>query len=162
MLAVDQSGSMAESVIYAAVTAAIFASLDVLKTRLIFFATEIVDMSDLLHDPVEILFSAQLGGGTDIARAVAYASDQLIERPGRTIFILVSDLFEGGDRNDLLARMRNLVESKVKAMCLLALTDRGQPAYDHELARDLVEIGVPCFGATPERLVERMEQILRG
>jgi Mg-chelatase subunit ChlD len=162
VLAVDQSGSMAESVVFAAITAAIFASLDVLRTRLIFFDTEIADMTPLLRDPVEVLFSAQLGGGTDIARAVAYASEELIERPEKTIFIVVSDLFEGGDRADLLARMRALVESKVKAMCVLALTDRGQPAHDHELAKELAAVGVHCFASTPQGLVERLERILRG
>src|SRR5207237_10297875 len=113
-LVVDQSGSMAESVVYSSVMAAIFASLDVLRTRLLFFDTEVVDVTPLLSDPVDVLFAAQLGGGTDINRAVAYAQKHFIERPERTLFILVTDLCEGGDRQQLIGRMRQLVDSRVK------------------------------------------------
>jgi hypothetical protein len=161
-LLVDQSGSMAESVVYSAVMAAIFASLDVLRTRLLFFDTEVVDATPLLDDPVEVLFSTQLGGGTDINRAVAYAQEHFIERPEKTLFVLVSDLYEGGDGEQLVARMRQLVDSRVAVMCLLALTDQGRPSYDHELAAALQEIGVPCFGCTPHLLVDVMERVLRG
>jgi Mg-chelatase subunit ChlD len=162
VLLVDQSGSMAESVVYASVMAAIFASLDVLRTRLLFFDTELADMTEHLSDPVEILFSAQLGGGTDINRAVAYAEENFLERPEKTLFILISDLFEGGDREALMARMRRLVESKVKVISLLALTDGGRPAYDHDLARQLDALGVHPFGCTPHMLVEVMEKVMRG
>lgn len=162
VLAVDQSGSMAQSVVYSSIMAAIFASLDVLRTRMILFDTELVDVTSLLGDPVELLLSAQLGGGTDIHRAVAHVADHLIERPERTIFILISDLFEGGDRDALLARMRALAESRVKALVLLALSDRGRPAYDHDLARELEGLGVRCFGATPSLLVEVMARLLAG
>lgn len=162
VLLVDQSGSMAESVVYASVMAAIFASLDVLKTRLIFFDTEVADMTEHLADPVEILFGAQLGGGTDINRALAYAEEQYFERPEKTLLILISDLFEGGDRDDLLARMRRLVESRVKVISILALSDGGRPAYDHELARAFDALGVHPFGCTPQLLVETMEKVMRG
>jgi Mg-chelatase subunit ChlD len=161
-LAVDQSGSMAESVVYSAVMAAIFASLDVLQTRLLFFDTEVVDVTPLLSDPVEILFSAQLGGGTDIHRAVAYAQEHFIERPERTLFILITDLYEGGDREGLVARMRQLVEARVRCICLLALSDGGKPSYDHGLAAQLQGLGVPCFGCTPKLLVAVMERLLKG
>ena len=127
-LAVDQSGSMAESVVYSSVMAAIFASLDVIKTKLLFFDTEIVDVTPLLSDPVEVIFSTQLGGGTDINRAVAYAQVNFIERPEKTLFVLITDLFEGGNGEELIARMRQIVESKVRAICLLALSDSGRPA----------------------------------
>jgi Mg-chelatase subunit ChlD len=162
ILLVDQSGSMAESVVYAAVVAAIFASLDVLRTRLVLFDTEVVDATPLLGDPVDVLFAAQLGGGTDINRAVAYARDRLVERPDRTLFILITDLFEGGDARELVARLRELVESQARCLCVLALTDTGRPAHDHELARELVEIGVPCFGCTPRLLVDHVAQLIRG
>jgi Mg-chelatase subunit ChlD len=161
-IVVDQSGSMAESVVYSSVMAAIFASLDVLRTRLLFFDTAVVDMTPVLVDPVDVIFSAQLGGGTDINRAVAYAQEAFIERPEKTIFLLITDLFEGGDVEQLVARMRALVESKVKALVLLALSDSGRPSYNHELARRLVELGVHCFGCTPKLLVQVMERILRG
>ena len=162
VLLVDQSGSMAESVVYASVMAAIFASLDVLRPRLVVFDTEVVDLTPLLSDPVDVLFAAQLGGGTDINRAVAYAQANLIERPERTLLILVSDLYEGGNAGELVARLRQLVDSRVRALTLLALTDAGRPSYDHALAQALVELGVPCFGCTPRRLVEVIARVLRG
>lgn len=159
---VDQSGSMGESVVYSSVMAAIFASLNVLKTRLAFFDTEIADVSHLLVDPVDVIFSTQLGGGTDINRAVAYAEQNFFERPEKTIFILITDLYEGGNAEEMLARMRRLVESRVRTICLLALSDHGKPSYDHENARRLTEIGVPCFGCTPKLLVRVMEKLMRG
>lgn len=161
-LVVDQSGSMAESVVYSSVMAAIFASLDVLRTRLLLFDTEVVDATPLLEDPVELLFSTQLGGGTDIARAVAYAQQHLVERPEKTLFILVTDLCEGGDREALLGRLRQLVDSRVRVLCLLALTDSGRPSYDHDLAREVAALGVPCFGCTPRLLIQVLDRVLRG
>jgi Mg-chelatase subunit ChlD len=162
VLCVDQSGSMAESVVYASVVAAIFASLDVVRTKLLFFDTEIVDATPLLGDPVDVLFATQLGGGTDIARAVAYAREHLVERPDRTLFILVTDLYEGGDAAALVARMRELVESRAKCLCVLALTDSGRPSYDHELAQALAAVGVPCMGCTPRLLVDEVAKLMRG
>jgi hypothetical protein len=161
-IAVDQSGSMAESVVYSSVMAAIFASLDVLRTRLLFFDTEIADVTPILVDPVEVLFSAQLGGGTDINRAVAYAQQNFIERPEKTIFLLITDLYEGGNGEELVLRMRQLVESKVKALVLLALSDSGRPSYDHALAQRLTDLGVHCFGCTPKLLVQVMERVMKG
>jgi hypothetical protein len=161
-LCVDQSGSMAESCVYASVMAAIFASLDVLKTRLVVFDTEVVDLTPILVDPVEVLFTAQLGGGTDINRAVAWTQQNAIERPEKTIFILITDLFEGGNAEELVVRMRQLVDAKVKAMVLLALSDSGKPSYDHQLAARLQEMGVPCFGCTPKRLIGVMERVMKG
>jgi hypothetical protein len=159
---VDQSGSMAESVVYSSVMAAIFASLDVLRTRLLLFDTEVVDMTPMLVDPVDILFSAQLGGGTDINRAVAYAQQNFIERPDKTLFILITDLYEGGNGKQLVARMRKLVESRVKVVTLLALSDGGHPSYDHGMAKSFAELGIPCFGCTPKKLVALMEKVLSG
>lgn len=161
VILVDQSASMAESVVYSAVMAAIFASLDVLKTRLLFFDTDVVDMSHLLVDPVDVLFSAQLGGGTDIQRAVAYAQAHFIEHPEKTLLILVSDLFEGGHREELLRRMRQLTDSRVKILCLLALSDGGAPSYNHELAHELSALSIPCFGCTPKLLVDVVERIFK-
>ncbi|EYF06213.1 VWA domain-containing protein [Chondromyces apiculatus] len=159
---VDQSGSMAESVVYSSIMAAIFASIDVLRTRLLFFDTEVVDVTPLLVDPVEALFTAQLGGGTDINRAVAYAQQHFIERPEKTLFILISDLYEGGNKTDLLGRLQQLVDSRVKTVCLLALTDGGKPSYDHEMAAKVTALGIPCFGCTPKLLVKVVERIMKG
>jgi Mg-chelatase subunit ChlD len=159
---VDQSGSMAESVVYSSIMAAIFASIDVLKTRLLFFDTEVVDVTPLLVDPVDVLFTAQLGGGTDINRAVSYAQQSFVERPEKTLFILISDLYEGGNRAELKSRMRQLVDSKVKVLCLLALSDTGRPSYDHEIAQALGEMGIPCFGCTPSLLPQVVERVMKG
>jgi VWA domain containing CoxE-like protein len=159
---VDQSGSMATSVVYASIMAAIFASLDSLRTRLVAFDTEIADLTPLLDDPVEVLFSAQLGGGTDIERAVAYAQTQLIDRPSKTLLLLVTDLYEGGDARKLVTRLGQLVESGVQVLCMLALGEGGAPAHHEALAAELVALGVPCFACTPDRLAEVIEDALGG
>lgn len=161
---VDQSGSMAESAVYSSVMAAIFASIDVLKTHLAFFnERDIVDMTPVLVDPVEVLFSAKLGGAEDLNRAVAYAEEHFIERPEKTMLVLVTDLYDTcGDVEALILRMRRLVEAKVKAMVLLKLSDSGRPSFNHELARRLTELGVHCFGCTPRLLVGVMERIMKG
>lgn len=161
---VDQSGSMAVSAVYSAVMAAIFASLDVLRTHLAFFnERDIVDMTPLLVDPVEVLFSAQLGGAEDLNRAVAFAEERYITQPDRTILILITDLFDTcGDVEQLLLRARRLVESKVKMLVLLKLSDEGQPSYNHELARRLGELGVYCFGCTPRLLVSVVERVMKN
>jgi uncharacterized protein with von Willebrand factor type A (vWA) domain len=159
---VDQSGSMAESVVYSSIMAAIFASIDVLQTRLLFFDTEVVDVTPLLVDPVDVLFTAQLGGGTDINRAVAYAQKELVVRPEKTLFLLISDLYEGGNRDELITRMRQLADARVKSMCLLALSDGGKPSYDHDLARIFGEMGIPCFGCTPKLLAEVVGRVMKG
>jgi hypothetical protein len=157
---VDQSGSMGESVVYSAVFAAVFAGLPALDTRLVLFDTNVADVSDQLSDPVELLFGVQLGGGTDIARAVAYASG-LIEQPERTILILITDLHEGGDRASLLRGLSSLREDRVRVLCVLALNDGGVASFDHALARDVAALDVPTFVATPNRLVEAVERALR-
>ena len=164
VILVDQSGSMSVSVVYSSVMAAIFASLDVLKTHLVFFnEKDIVDMTESLVDPVDVLFSAQLGGAEDLNRAVAYAEEHFIEQPEKTILLLITDLFDTmGDTEQLAIRMRRLVESKVKAMVLLKLSDEGRPSYNHELARTLTDIGVHCFGCTPKLLVDIMERVMKN
>ena len=162
VIAVDQSGSMAQSVVYSSVMAAIFASLDMLRTLLLFFDTEIVDVTPVLVDPVEVLFASQLGGGTDINRAVAYVQEHFIENPEKTIFLLITDLYEGGDATSLVARVRTLCESKVKVLVLLALSDGGKPSYDHQLAAQLSALGAYCFGCTPKLLVKVVERIMKN
>jgi uncharacterized protein with von Willebrand factor type A (vWA) domain len=161
IILVDQSGSMANSAIYASLMACIFASLQVLETHLVVFDTSIVDLTPYLSgDPVELLFSLQLGGGTDIAQAVAYGAS-LVNRPEKCIVVLITDLFEGGDEAALLARLRALRESKVQVLCLLALED-GKPVYHKTLARQVAALDIPTVAATPNKLLELMEQILKG
>ena len=162
VIAVDQSGSMAQSVVYSSVMAAIFASIDVLRTRLLFFDTEIVDVTPMLVDPIEVLFASQLGGGTDINRAVAYVQEHFIEQPEKTIFLLITDLYEGGDAASLVARVRQLLDSKVKVLVLLALVEGGTPSYDHALAAQLTALGAYCFGCTPKLLVKVVERIMKN
>jgi NAD(P)-dependent dehydrogenase (short-subunit alcohol dehydrogenase family) len=163
ILVVDQSGSMARTCVYASVMAAIFASLDALRTRMVLYDTEVVDVSHLLDDPVEILFTAQLGGGNDGKRALAYVQDTYLENPEKTIFLWITDLGEPQqDFPEIVSRMRTLVDSKVKTFVLLALDEGGRPWFDHELAAKLTEIGVLCFGCTPRRLVDVMERAIKG
>ena len=161
IVCVDQSGSMASSVVYSSIMAAIFASLSVLRTNLVFFDTQIVDMTEQLSDPVEILFGTQLGGGTDIAKAVTYCAQQVVQ-PEKTIFLLITDLYEGGNRSVLLSQLGALVESKVHALCLLALDDTGRASYDHDLAHKVADLGIPAFACTPNKLIQMMENILQG
>ncbi|WP_280393926.1 VWA domain-containing protein [Nocardia brasiliensis] len=150
VLAIDQSGSMASSVVYASVFGAVLASMRSLRTSLVVFDTEIVDLTDKLDDPVEVLFGTQLGGGTDINRAIAYAQS-LITRPTNTLFVLISDLYEGGVRDEMLRRINAMKESGVQVVALLALSDEGAPAFDHENAAALAALGVPAFACTPDK-----------
>ncbi|MFB8008906.1 VWA domain-containing protein [Nocardia sp. NPDC056000] len=150
VLAIDQSGSMASSVVYASVFGAVLASMRSLKTSLVVFDTAVVDLTDKLADPVDVLFGTQLGGGTDINRAIAY-SQSLITRPADSLFVLISDLYEGGVRAEMLRRIRSMKESGVQVVVLLALSDEGAPSYDRDNAAALTALGVPAFACTPDR-----------
>ncbi|WP_067688041.1 VWA domain-containing protein [Nocardia jejuensis] len=150
VLAIDQSGSMASSVVYASVFGAVLASMRSLKTSLVVFDTAVVDLTEKLADPVDVLFGTQLGGGTDINRAIAY-SESLITRPADTLFVLISDLYEGGIRAEMLRRVRAMKEAGVQVVVLLALSDEGAPAYDRENAAALLALDVPAFACTPDR-----------
>jgi len=149
VLAVDQSGSMADSVVYSAVFGAVLASMRSLRTSLVVFDTSVVDLTDRLGDPVDVLFATQLGGGTDINRAVAYCQG-LVARPADTLFVLISDLYEGGARDELLRRVATLQAGGVQVLVLLALSDSGAPAYDRDTAAALAALGVPAFACTPD------------
>ncbi len=149
VLCVDQSGSMAASVAYAGVFAAVLASMRSLRTSLVVFDTAVVDLTDQLADPVDVLFGTQLGGGTDIGRAVGYCRS-LVTRPQDTIFVLISDLYEGGDRDELLRRVAAMVAAGVQVVVLLALCDDGAPDYDRDTAAVLAALGVPAFACTPD------------
>ena len=155
ILSIDQSGSMATSVVYASIFGAVLASLPSLATRLVVFDTAVADLTDLLQDPVELLFGAQLGGGTDINRALAYCQS-LIRRPAETILVLVSDLYEGGNREEMLHRVAGLVAAGVQVIALLALSDDGAPGYDHHVAASFAALGIPTFACTPELFPELM------
>ncbi|KQY38699.1 MULTISPECIES: VWA domain-containing protein [Nocardia] len=159
VLAIDQSGSMAASVVYASVFGAVLASMRSLKTSLVVFDTEIVDLTDQLSDPVDVLFGTQLGGGTDINRAIAY-SQTLITRPTDSLFVLISDLYEGGVRNEMLRRCNAMKEAGVQVVVLLALSDEGAPAYDHDNAAALAALGIPAFACTPDKFPDLLATAL--
>jgi Mg-chelatase subunit ChlD len=161
VLAVDQSASMASSVVYASVFAAVLASMRTLHTSLVVFDTAVVDLTDHLHDPVELLFGTQLGGGTDINRAIGYCQS-LISRPRDTVLVLVSDLFEGGVEEELHARIAALVESGVRVVALLALSDDGAPAHDADNAAVFAALGVPAFACTPDEFPELLAVAIEG
>ncbi|MEN3747533.1 VWA domain-containing protein [Sphingomonas sp. HF-S3] len=160
ILCVDQSGSMASSVVYASIFAAVMASLPVVATKLVCFDTEIVDLTEELADPVEVLFGVQLGGGTDIDRAIAYCEDR-IERPGKAHLVLITDLYEGGDAESLVERLMRLVASGVNVIVLLALSDSGRPSYDPKLSARVASLGIPVFACTPDQFPELMATALR-
>jgi Mg-chelatase subunit ChlD len=160
VLCVDQSGSMATSVVYASIFAAVMASLPVVSTKLVCFDTAILDLTEDLADPVDVLFGVQLGGGTDINSAIAYCANR-IERPSKTHLVLISDMYEGGDANDLVSRVAQLVTIGVNVIVLLALTDTGRPSYDPALSGRVASLGVPVFACTPDQFPDLMATALR-
>ncbi len=161
ILDIDQSGSMGQSILYSSVMACVLASMSAVKTSVVAFDTQIMDLTPLCADPVDLLFGFQMGGGTDIAKSVAYCQG-LVEAPGKTLFFLISDLYEGGNRAALLRRVEELKESGAKVVVLLAIADGGRPFYDPETARRIAAMGIPCFACAPERLPELLERCLKG
>lgn len=161
VVAIDQSGSMAESVVHAAVFGAVLASIPALSTRVVAFDTAVVDLTPVLHDPVDVLFGVQLGGGTDISAALGYCRS-CISRPSSTVLFLVSDLFEGGNVDRMRAHVAELVQSGVTVVVLLALSDEGAPMYDHANAAALAELGVPSMACTPDAFPDLLGAALEG
>ena len=159
ILDIDQSGSMGESVIYSSVMGCILASMNALKTHIVAFDTEIHDMTDLSSDPVDLLYGIQLGGGTDIEKSVKYCAD-LVAEPNKTTMFLITDLYEGGNRNGLLRRLSELKESGVNLIVLLAISDQGKPFYDAHMAEKIAGFDIPCFACPPEKLPELLELAL--
>ena len=155
ILLVDESGSMASSVVYAGVLGAVLASIRAVRTSLVVFDTAVVDLTAQLHDPVEVLFGTQLGGGTDINKALGYAQT-LVQNPQDTVLVLISDLFEGGQRAEMLKKAAALRQSGVAMVALLALNDEGAPAYDHHNAAALAALDIPAFACTPDLFPDLM------
>ncbi|ONG39155.1 hypothetical protein BKE30_10315 [Alkanindiges hydrocarboniclasticus] len=155
VLCVDQSGSMAPSVVYSSLFAAVMASIRAVSTQMVVFDTSIVDLTPLLADPVDVLFGTQLGGGTDIAKALKFCR-QKITRPEDTIFILVSDLYEGGDAKQMLKQAAEMVNSGIQVIALLALSDEGAPFYDANHATLFSQMGIPTFACTPDQFPDIM------
>ncbi|MEO1449575.1 MAG: VWA domain-containing protein [Bacteroidota bacterium] len=149
ILLVDQSASMAASVVYAGVLGSVLASLRALKTHLVVFDTQVVDLTDRMHDPVDVLLGTQLGGGTDIGKALIYARG-LIRRPKDTVLVLLSDLYEGGNRATMLQQVQEIKQSGVNFLSLLALNDEGRPFYDRDMAQQFATLGIQAFASTPD------------
>ena len=160
ILCVDQSGSMGSSVVYSSVFGAVLASLPAVRTQMVVFDTAVVDLTKELNDPVELLFGTQLGGGTDINRALAYV-EQIIRNPSDTILVLISDLYEGGNANDMLRRVANIKASGVQFICLLALNDEGSPMYDKNMANKFADLGIPAFACTPKLFPDLMAAAIK-
>ena len=161
VLAIDQSGSMASSVVYASVFGAVLASIRSLRTSLVAFDTAVVDLTSQLSDPVDVLFGVQLGGGTDINQAIAYCQG-LITRPRDSIFVLISDLYEGGIQEEMLARMADLHAAGVQVVVLLALSDEGAPSFDAANAAALAALGIPAFACTPDAFPDLLALAIEG
>jgi len=159
VLCLDQSGSMGTSVIYSGIFGAVMASIPPIQTRMVVFDTSVVDLTDELSDPVELLFGVQLGGGTDINLALTYCQ-QIIRKPLDTVLVLITDLYEGGNADEMLKRAATLVATGVQLIVLLALNDDGAPSYDHHNAEFLASLNVPVFACTPDKFPELMAAAL--
>lgn len=159
ILCLDQSGSMGTSVIYSGIFGSVLASLPAVNTRMVVFDTAVVDLTDDLQDPVDLLFGVQLGGGTDIARALTYCQG-IITRPQDTVLVLVTDLYEGGSEQEMRKRFASIVASGVQLIVLPALNDDGAPSYDKSHAEFLATLGIPTFACTPDKFPELMATAL--
>ena len=159
ILCLDQSGSMGTSVIYSGIFGSVLASLPAVNTRMVVFDTAVVDLTDDLQDPVDLLFGVQLGGGTDIARALTYCQG-IITRPQDTVLVLITDLYEGGNEQEMRKRFASIVASGVQLIVLPALNDDGAPSYDKSHAEFLATLGVPTFACTPDKFPELMAAAL--
>ena len=155
ILCIDQSGSMMQSMVYGSVFGAVMASLPSLKTHVVAFSSEVADLTEQMSDPVEALFGSKLRGGTNIDRAVAYC-EQLVTRPNDTLFVLITDLFEGNKKGQLPERIAGLIERGVQFITLLALSDKGTPRFNRKLAQELVDLNVPAFACTPKLFPDLM------
>ena len=159
VLCLDQSGSMGTSVVYSGIFGSVMASIPAIKTKMVVFDTSVVDLTEELTDPVELLFGVQLGGGTDIHAALTYCR-QVITRPLDTVLILITDLYEGGDENGMRKKAVELISAGVQVVVLLALNDEGAPSYDHGNAQFFSNLGIPVFACTPDKFPDLMAAAL--
>lgn len=150
VLCIDQSGSMGTSVVYSGIFGSVMASIPAVKTKMIVFDTAVVDLTEELTDPVELLFGVQLGGGTDIHSALTYCQ-QIITRPLDTVLVLITDLYEGGNVDGMRKKTVELTNAGVQTVVLLALNDDGAPSYDYNNAQFFSNLGIPVFACTPDK-----------
>lgn len=158
---VDQSGSMGQSVVYSSVMSCILASMSAIKTHIVAFDTQVVDLTEKSDDPVDLLYGFQLGGGTDIHKSVAYCQ-QFITTPSKTLFFLITDLDEGGNMAGLMRRLEDMKDSGVTVVCLLAIEDGGKPYYNEYAAQRVARMGIPCFACSPPILPELLSAAFKG
>lgn len=158
---IDQSGSMGQSVVYSGVFGPVLASIPAIRSHVVTFDTSVVDLTDKMSDPVDVLMGVQLGGGTDINRAITNCQG-LITRPRDTIFVLVTDLYEGGNNAQIPKRAASIAGSGVRMATLLALGDSGAPCFDEKNAAALAIFGVPSFACTPGKFPELMATAING
>lgn len=155
ILCLDQSGSMGTSVVYSGIFGAVMASLPTISTKMVVFDTEVVDLTEDLKDPVDLLFGVQLGGGTDINKALGYCQE-IISKPNDTILVLITDLYEGGSEAGMMKKIKDMNEAGVQIVVLLALNDEGAPYYDKGIAQKIQEFGIPSFACTPDLFPDLM------
>ena len=158
IIAVDESGSMLDSVIYSAVMAQIISKLPFAEVKLIIFDTQVVDLSGMVDDPVEVMMSVQLGGGTDIGKALSYC-ESLIQSPSNTCVLCVTDLCEGGIPKILLNTAQNIMTSGAKLSFLAALDECANPAYDRNMGQRLADMGAFVGALTPDQLGDYIGRI---
>jgi len=163
IIAMDQSGSMHNSLIYGGIMGAILASIPAVETHVVAFnERSVVDLTELSDDPVDLLFGVQLGGAEDYWMATSYC-ERFVHTPARTLYVLLADLYDTSpNENRFVRKMEGLLESGVKAIGLLAISDQGQPSYNKDLAGKLSRMGMPCFGCTPNHLPEMLATVLKG
>ena len=159
ILCLDQSGSMGASVVYSGIFGSVMASIPSVSTKMVVFDTDVQDLTEDLKDPVDLLFGVQLGGGTDINKALGYCQE-LVTKPNDSILLLISDLEEGGSRPQMLKKMRSLKESGVQVIVLLALDDKGTPWYDKQMAKEVSGMGIPVFACTPDAFPDLMAEAI--
>lgn len=159
IIVVDQSGSMVSSVIYSAVMAGIFSKLSMIDTKLIVFDTSVVDLTDYVSDPVETLLSVQLGGGTDISKALDYVASK-ITQPQKTIVVLVSDLYDGYDYRQMYRRVFDIIETGARMFVLPALDYSAQGSYDKNAAQKMANLGADVAAITPKELAQWIAKIV--
>lgn len=160
ILCIDQSGSMGTSVVYSGIFGAVISSLPNVKTKMIVFDTQVADLTEDLKDPVDLLFGVQLGGGTDINLALQYCQE-LVTKPDDTILVLITDLYEGGNVTEMHRRAKELANSGVQVICLLALNDDGCPSYDQKNAMEFSKNGIPVFACTPDMFPDLMSAAIK-
>lgn len=160
ILCIDQSGSMASSVVYSSIFAAVLASLPAIKTHMVVFDTAVADLTKDMEDPVDLLFGTQLGGGTDIHKALNYV-ETLVKSPEDTILILISDLYEGGNEEKMLQQAKKIQKKGVNFISLLALSDEGAPMYDKQVAAHYASMKIPVFACTPDLFPSMMAAALK-